>query len=235
MAPREGHMKALCRVLAHLKTNPEAKIVFDTSSPDHSTHASETDPNWTDMCLGAEEELPPDMPEPKGRPVKMTVYKDSSHACDLVTRRSTTGIIMFFNNTLVKWLSKRQQTVESSTCGSESMAARMAMDMTIETGHQLRMLGVPLDGPTLMLGDNKSMVISTAVPSSVLKKKHCSINWHRVREAIASKAVRFAHTDSEKNIADVLTKPLDNIKFNHFVRPLLFRQPKWKSPSIHEE
>ncbi len=147
----------------------------------------------------------------------MTVCKDSSHACELVTRRSTTGIIMFFNNTLVKWLSKRQQTVESSTCGSELTAARMAVDMTIETRCQLRMLGVPSDGPTLMLGDNKSVVISTAVPSSVLKKKHCSINWHRVREAIASKAVRFAHINAEKNIADVLTKPLDNIKFNHFV------------------
>ncbi len=228
MAPREGHMKALCRILAYLKANPEAKILFDTSKPDHSTHVTEIEPSWTDMYPGAEEELPPDMPEPKGNSVRMTVYKDSSHACDLLTRRSTTGIVLFLNNTLTRWVSKRQKTVESSTYGSELIAARTAIDLIVEVRYQLRMLGVPLDGPTLMLGDNKSVVISTAVPSSVLKKKHCSICWHRVREAIASKAVRFVHIDTSKNVSDVLTKPLDNIKFNNIIRPLLFRQPEWR-------
>ncbi len=66
-------MKALCRVSAHLKTDPEAKILLDISKPDHSACVSEIEPNWTDMCPGAEEELLPDMPEPKGKSVRMTV------------------------------------------------------------------------------------------------------------------------------------------------------------------
>jgi hypothetical protein len=40
-----------------------------------------------------------------------------------------------------------------------------------------------VDGPALMLGDNMSVVLNTAVPSSVLKKKHNAISYHRVREA----------------------------------------------------
>ncbi len=88
--------------------------------------------------------------------------------------------MLFLNITFARWVSMRQKTVESSTHGSELIAARTAIDLVVEVRHQLRMLGVPLDGPTLMLRDNKSVVISTAVPSGVLKKKHCSTCWHRV-------------------------------------------------------
>jgi hypothetical protein len=45
----------------------------------------------------------------------------------------------------------------------------------------LRSLGVELDGPELMLGDNKSVVLNTTVSSSVLKKKHNAIAYHQVR------------------------------------------------------
>jgi hypothetical protein len=72
----------------------------------------------------------------------------------------------------------------------------------------LRSLGVVLDGPALMLGDNMSVVLNTTVPSSVLKKKHNAIAYHRVKKAIAAKIMRFAYIKSEENVNDVLTKPL---------------------------
>ena len=46
-----------------------------------------------------------------------------------------------------------------------------------------------------------------------------------MREAIAAKAMRFAHIRSEQNIADVLTKALPNPSFHALVRPILFRVP----------
>jgi GTP cyclohydrolase II len=70
----------------------------------------------------------------------------------------------------------------------------------------LRSLGVDLHGPTLMLGDNMSVVLNTSVPSSVLKKKHNAIAYHRVREAIAAKVMRFAYVKSEENVSDILTR-----------------------------
>ena len=89
------------------------------------------------------------------------------------------------------------------------------------------MLGVLLDGPALMLGDNKSAILSTSIPSSVLKKKHCSINWHRCREAVAAGVLDFVHVDTTANLADLLTKPLDSVTFHSHVKPLLFRAPRW--------
>jgi hypothetical protein len=74
----------------------------------------------------------------------------------------------------------------------------------------LRSLGVDLDGPTLMLGDTMSVVLRISVPSSVLKKKHNAIAFHRLQEAIAAKVMRFAYVKSKENISDILTKPLSN-------------------------
>jgi hypothetical protein len=56
----------------------------------------------------------------------------------------------------------------------------------------LMSLGVVLDGPELMLRDNMSVLLNITVPSSVLKKKHNAIAYHRVREAIAARIMRFA-------------------------------------------
>jgi hypothetical protein len=62
----------------------------------------------------------------------------------------------------------------------------------------LRSLKVALDGPSLMLGDNMSVVLNTTVPSSVLKKKHDGIAYGHVREAIAARIMRFAYIKIEK-------------------------------------
>ena len=158
--------------------------------------------------------------------MRITVYVDADHAHDLVTRRSVTGIILFLNNTPVRAISKRQKTVETSTYGSELVAARIATELILETRFMLRSLGVPLDGPALMLGDNMSVVLNTSVPSSVLKKKHCSISYHRIREAIAAKIMRFAHIPSTRNFSDIMTKSLGGNTFYALVKKLLFRVPR---------
>jgi hypothetical protein len=46
--------------------------------------------------------LPLNMPEPKGHSVQIYLWCDSSHATDHVTRRSTTGIIIFVNGAPVR-------------------------------------------------------------------------------------------------------------------------------------
>ena len=225
MAPKEGHFKAAVRILGYLKAFPKGTILLDNSYPNHAKFETEIEQDWTEFYPYAEEEIPHDMLEPKGKKARLTVYVDADHAHDQVTRRSVTGILVLLNNTPIRWYSKRQKTVESSTYGSELVAARIATEVIMELRYTLRMLGVPLDGPALMLGDNMSVVLNTTVPSSVLKKKHLGIGYHRVREAIAAKVLRFAHIRSEENLADILTKPLPNPAFHSLIKPILFRVP----------
>jgi hypothetical protein len=164
----------------------------------------------------------------KGPKVRMTVYVDADHALDLVTRRSITGILMMLNHAPVRWVTKRQKTVETSTYGSELVASRIATELILEVRFMLRSLGVDSDGPTLMLGDNVSVVLNTSVPSSVWKKNHNAIVYNRVREAIAAKVMRFAFVKSEENIRNILTKPLSNERFHHLVKNWLFCVPEIK-------
>jgi hypothetical protein len=137
-----------------------------------------------------------------------------------------TGIILLVNNTPLIWISKRQKTVESSTYGSELVAARIAIDLIIEMRYKFRMLGIQLEKQTVMVGDNMSVVLNTTIPSSSLKKKHLACSYHRVREAIAGKFVVFGHIDSVVNLADIGTKPLSTLIFHKLIGPYLFRIPK---------
>jgi hypothetical protein len=90
------------------------------------------------------------------------------------------------NDTLIRWVSKHQKTVETSTYGSKLVASRVATEQIIEISFMFRSLGVDLEGSALMLGDSMSVVRNTSVPSRVLKKKHNAISYHHVQEAIVA-------------------------------------------------
>lgn len=92
----------------------------------------------------------------------------------------------------VQWYSKPQNTVEAATFGSEFIAARVAMEIVEALRYKLRMMGIPIIGPTTLPCDNQSVVTSSTRPESTLSKKHNSIAYHRVREVEAAETVPWA-------------------------------------------
>ena len=98
--------------------------------------------------------------------------------------RSASGILHIVNSTPMDWFSKRQSTVEAATYGSEFMAARLAVQQIIDMRLTLRYMGVPLDGPAWLFGDNESVVKSSIIPASTLNKRHNALSYHTVRSAI---------------------------------------------------
>jgi len=141
--------------------------------------------------------------------VQINCFVDADHAGNRVTRRSQTGILVFLNRAPVLWYSKAQNTVETSTFGSEFTAMRIAVELLEGLRYKLRMFGVPLEGPVNTFCDNSSVVVSSTLPASTLKKKHNLIAYHRVREAVAMNMMRIAWVETGKNLADMLTKPLN--------------------------
>jgi hypothetical protein len=105
--------------------------------------------------------------------------------------------------------SRRQNTVETSTFGSEFVALRrMARDMIVSMRYKLHMFGVPIEGPAHVLCDNQGVMKNSSIPESVLYKKHNAINDHAVREDAAAGILCVAKEDRMTNITDLLTKPL---------------------------
>ena len=104
--------------------------------------------NWTEIYGDIKEELPHNMPEPRGNPVYISIFCDAAFAGDVVTRRSQTGILKLINNAPIHWYSKKQSTVEASTFGSEFVALRVGVEMNDGLRYKLRIMGVPIKGPT---------------------------------------------------------------------------------------
>ena len=71
--------------------------------------------------------------------------------------------------------------------GSEFMVALIGCERLIDLRHMLRSFGVPLDGPSWMFGDNKSVVASSAVPHSRLSERWNALSCHHVQEVIAGR------------------------------------------------
>ena len=70
------------------------------------------------------------------------------------------------------------------------------------------MCGIPIDGSFCVFCNNMSVVMNATWPESTLKKKHNAIAYHRVREAVAAGIIRITKVPRERNLADMLTKPL---------------------------
>jgi hypothetical protein len=115
-------------------------MVFDETEPAiDQSHFRVVD--GSEFYTDAEEAIPWDAPESRGVSVVTSCFVDSDHAGCQLTRRSHTGVIIFVNNALILWHSKRQNTVESSSFGSEFVALRMAVDMIKGLRYKQRMIG----------------------------------------------------------------------------------------------
>lgn len=150
-------------------------------------------------------------------------FVDADLAGNTATRRSQMGILLFVNRARIVWYSKRTNTVESSTFGSEIVALRNAVDMIESLRYKLRMFGVDIEGPPNVFCDNEAVMKNCSTPESTLKKKHHSINYHRNREAVAAKTIRIAKKeDSETNLADIFTKVMPAFKRNALLDKFMY-------------
>ena len=148
--------------------------------------------------------IPPNAPDPRGNYVDLLMWVDSDHAGDKVTRRSCIGYFIFLNTALINWLSKKQATIDGSVFGAEFVAMKTGVEALRGIRYKLRMMGVPLTGPTYVYGDNMSIIYNTSRPESTLKKKNNSICYHAVHKAVASGECLTTHGMVANGIAFLL-------------------------------
>ena len=83
-------------------------------------------------------------------------------------------------------------------------------------------MGIPVEEPAFIFGDNQSVLADTTMPEYMLKKKTQSIAFRFVQEGSARDEWQNAYINRHENVADMLTKPLPSgEKRRKFVRMLL--------------
>ena len=221
--PRQGHLDQVFHMFAYLKKYHNSCLVFDPTEPDLDMSEFERQ-DWTSSEFGhvdGVEEIPPNMPKPRGVGVTMWSRVDADHAADTTNRRSRTGFLVYINSAPIYWMSKKQNSVESSSFGSEFVAMKQCCEYIRGLRYKLRMMGIQVNGPAYIQGDNKSVLCNTSIPDSTLNKKSQSIAYHFVREGAARDEWRTAYINTRDNAADLLTKVLPmGEKRRGFVRML---------------
>ena len=199
----QKHMQQVYHIFGYLKR----KFYMNPDYPEISENRFKKF-DVEDFYWGSEEPIPNNVPKALGKFIALHCFVDADHASNKISRRSQTGIIIFGNKAPLIMYSKRQNSVQTSTFGSEFMAMRQAVELVQALRFKLRMFGIPLDGPVSMYCDNEAVYKNIVHPVSVLKKKHHLVTYHMCREVVASEMIRVSKEGTKINIADLFMKPL---------------------------
>ena len=116
----------------------------------------------------------------------ITSFSDADWAGDVSNRRSTNGFLVYLGNNLVSWSSKKQPTVARSSTEAKYKALANASSELIWITSLLRELRIVLPPPTLWC-DNIGATYLSANPIFHAHMKHIEIDFHFVREQVASR------------------------------------------------
>jgi hypothetical protein len=69
---------------------------------------------------------------------------------------------------------------------------------------------------TAILCDNQSCIKMTENPVFYDKSKHIEIRYHFIYDIVQRGALKLQYISMDEQVADVMTKPLSRVKFEHF-------------------
>lgn len=150
-------------------------------------------------------------------------YTDSDSAGCIDTRRSTSSFIILLNKTPTIWKSTRQ-TVATSTCEAEFIAASSVCKELLWVRNILLELGISLP-PIPVRIDNQGTIKLIKNNQAHNKTKHLDIKLHFIRD-VNGKDIELVYVSTEENVSDVLTKPLPARRLNELINLLSLRGEK---------
>ncbi|GJV37695.1 hypothetical protein Tco_1410172 [Tanacetum coccineum] len=141
-------------------------------------------------------------------------YSDADWAKCLKTRKSVTGYCVFFNNCLISWKSKKQNTISKSSTEAEYRSLSYAACEIIWIQKLLLDLNTKVYLPIDLQCDNKYALQLAINLVFHERSKHFEIDVHFIREKIAKGLLNTKKIYSSDQTADILTKHLPVVRAN---------------------
>ncbi|XP_057976061.1 uncharacterized mitochondrial protein AtMg00810-like [Malania oleifera] len=135
-------------------------------------------------------------------------------------RRSTSGCCIFLGNHLISWSSKKQKSAARSSTEAKYKSLASSAAELIWLQFLLKELGIFLPQAPTLWCDNLGATYLCANPIFHSKTKHMDIDYHFVRDRVATNSLRISFCSTNNQIADILIKPLVSYKFLHFTMSL---------------
>jgi hypothetical protein len=143
-------------------------------------------------------------------------YTDADWAGSVADRKSTSGCCFSLGSAMISWQSRKQSSIALSTVEAEYIAACSASCEAIWLRKLLTGLFDLEMRATAILCDNQSCIKMTENPVFHDRSKHIEIHYHFIRDMVQRGALKLQYISTDEQVADVLTKPLSRVKFEHF-------------------
>jgi histone deacetylase 1/2 len=146
----------------------------------------------------------------------VSAFSDADWAGCVDERRSTGGFTVYSGPNLIFWSARKQATVSRSSTEAEykSLANTTAEIIWVES--LLKELGVQRNQTSCLWCDNMGATYLSANPIFHARMKHIEIDFHFVRERVASKQLEIRFIPSKDQVADGFTKALPTRQFEEF-------------------
>jgi hypothetical protein len=140
--------------------------------------------------------------------VQLAGYTDADWAGNAADRRSTSGYAFSIGSAAIAWSSKKQLTVALSSPEAEYRGVAVTTCEAIWLKRLLKDLHEEVFDPTEIYCDNLSSIQLAKNPVFHVRTKYIEVHYHLVRERVLSGEVELTHVLTNRQIADIFTKPL---------------------------
>ena len=160
--------------------------------------------------------------------VELECFVDSNDGGQNGLERPTFGFVVKIAGGAVSWKSRKLERGTLSSAESEYLGLTQAVQEVEWIREVLAELGLEQERATLVHEDNQACISMALNPAKPGKTKHLGRRLGYVRDAISLGIIHLHHLGTEDMVADIFTKPLDQVKFQKHRTGLGLVSLKWE-------
>ncbi|KAE9067260.1 hypothetical protein PF007_g28142 [Phytophthora fragariae] len=146
--------------------------------------------------------------------MRLEVYTDANFASEGGDMKSVSGFAVFCNEQLISARCWKQDNIAESTCEAELIAANTGLHDAIWLEQLIDELGLQRESTTLYC-DSASARELMKHAGKHRRTKRLNIKDLKIREYVKKRGIKIEPVSSKANVADLMTKPLALVAFQH--------------------